>query len=186
MKRNTGYLFFSGILAVLMFSQCRSTSGELSPESFLNPASENRPLALWTWMNGYVDTSKIVFELNEMKDKGMRGALIWDIGSLSDPGKIIPEGPSFLGPESMEYISLALKTTGELGLDLGMVASSSWNAGGEWVEEADASMQLLSSSQVVEGPARSMRAVSPSPNSRYITILRRCSPRSIPRTPIRC
>ena len=39
-------------------------------------------------------------------------------------------------------MSLALKTSGELGLDLGMVASSSWNAGGEWVDEADADMQL--------------------------------------------
>ena len=154
MKYKKACILFSVVLIVLLFSQCRRTTGELSPESFLNPPSENRPLALWTWMNGYVDTSKMVFELNEMKDKGMRGALIWDIGSLADPGKIIPEGPAFLGPESLEYMSLALKTSGELGLDLGMVASSSWNAGGEWVRMEDASMQLLCTSQILEGPVR--------------------------------
>jgi len=142
MRLKKEYLIFSGILIIMLFSQCRTTTTGILPDNFTDPSTENRPLALWTWMNGYVDTSKMVFELNEMKAKGMRGALIWDIGSLSDPGKIIPEGPSFLGPESLEYISLALKTSGELGLDLGMVASSSWNAGGEWVDEADASMQL--------------------------------------------
>jgi hypothetical protein len=154
MRFKKEHVIFSGILLMMLFSQCQNTTTGNLADNFTDPSTENRPLALWTWMNGYVDTTKMVFELNEMKDKGMRGALIWDIGALSDPDKIIPEGPSFLGPESMEYISLALKTTGKLGLDLGMVASSSWNAGGEWVDEGDASMQLLSSSQVVEGPAR--------------------------------
>lgn len=124
----------------------------MSEECFSDPPVENRALALWTWMNGYIDTAKLMYELEEMKEKGMRGVIIWDIGSLADPDKIIPEGPSFLGPESLEYISLALKTSGRLGLDLGMVASSSWNAGGEWVLPEDASMQLLCTSQIVEGP----------------------------------
>lgn len=145
----TSLLFLGFIL-----NQCVEPSSELSEETFLNPSLENRPLALWTWMNGYVDTAKMVYELEEMKDKGMRGALIWDIGSLADPEKLIPEGPAFLGPESLEYISLALKTSDRLGLDLGMVASSSWNAGGEWVLPEDASMQLLCTSQIVEGPGK--------------------------------
>ncbi len=165
MKHKIRYLLIPGILAILLFSQCRTTNSELSANNFLNPSTENRPLALWTWMNGYVDTAKLVYELNEMKDKGMRGALIWDIGSLADPGKIIPEGPAFLGSESLEYISLALKTSGELGLDLGMVASSSWNAGGEWVQESDASMQLLCTTQMVEGPVKEKITIEP-PESR--------------------
>ena len=66
----------------MLFSQCQTTTTGILADNFTDPSTENRPLALWTWMNGYVDTSKMVFELNEMKDKGMRGALIWDIGSL--------------------------------------------------------------------------------------------------------
>jgi hypothetical protein len=30
-------------------------------------------MALWTWLNGHVDTVKLVYELEEMKDKGLRG-----------------------------------------------------------------------------------------------------------------
>lgn len=71
-----------------------------------------------------------------MKSKGMRGALIWDLGALVDPEKLIPAGPSILGEESLKYFSLALSTSKKLDLDLGWVAASSWNAGGEWVEKA--------------------------------------------------
>jgi hypothetical protein len=123
-------------------------------QAFLHPAVENRPLALWPWLNGFVDTAQLVYELEEMKEKGMRGAVIWDIGALADPDKLIPAGPAFLGEQSLEYISLALRTADRLGLDLGLVASSSWNAGGPWVDSTDASMQLLSTSQVVVGPAK--------------------------------
>ncbi|WP_375586101.1 glycosyl hydrolase [Cyclobacterium xiamenense] len=122
-------------------------------EAFLDPPTESRPMALWTWMNGYVDTVKLVHELTEMKEKGMRGAIVWDIGALINPDGMIPDGPAFLGPESLRYLALALATSDSLGLDLGMSAASSWNSGGEWVETADGSKELLSSSHAVEGPA---------------------------------
>lgn len=142
------------LAAAILLTQCKSPASELSETNFKNPPVENRPLALWPWLNGYVDTARLVYELEEMKDKGMRGALIWDIGALADPEKIIPEGPAFLGEKSLEYISLALNRGSRLGLDIGLFASSSWNAGGKWVEEANAAMELLSSRQVIEGPSK--------------------------------
>ncbi|MCK5465280.1 MAG: hypothetical protein KAI95_19770, partial [Bacteroidales bacterium] len=71
-------------------------------QGFIHPAKENRPLALWPWLNGYVDTTKLVYELEQMKSKGMRGALIWDVGSLMDPDKMIPAGPAMLGEQSLQ------------------------------------------------------------------------------------
>ncbi|MEX2565708.1 MAG: glycosyl hydrolase [Cyclobacteriaceae bacterium] len=143
-------LFFS-------FTSC-TTSGENSvpaiyEEDFLNPPTASRPMALWTWMNGHIDTVKLVYELEEMKDKGLRGAIIWDIGSLMDPDDMIPDGPAFLGPESLHYISLTLTTSHELGLDLGISSASSWNSGGEWVDIADGSKELLSTAEREVGPA---------------------------------
>jgi hypothetical protein len=88
-----------------------------------------------------------------MKAKGMRGALIWDLGALIDPEKIIPPGPAMLGKESLNYFSLALEKSHELDLDLGWVASSSWNAGGEWVTKEDASKELISSRVLAKGPS---------------------------------
>jgi hypothetical protein len=144
------------LATILLFIQCKTepTTQRKLEDGFFNPPTENRALALWPWLNGYVDTTKLVYELEQMKDKGMRGALIWDVGSLMDPDKMIPAGPAMLGDSSLQYFSLALNTGKKLGLDIGWFASSSWNAGGPWVEEENAAMELISSSQIVEGPSK--------------------------------
>jgi hypothetical protein len=124
----------------------------LSEKDFADPPLEARPGALWTWMNGYVDKAQIRKELEEMKAKGMRGAIIWDIGSLADPDKIIPAGPAFLGPESLASIHWAMDVASGLGLELGLSAASSWNAGGAWIGPEDASQALVWSETRVNGP----------------------------------
>jgi len=152
--------YLSKIVAVLLMTailltQCENQGNVLSEDHFVNPPIENRPLAFWDWLNGYVDTARMVYELEEMKDKGMQGAFIWDVGEYTYGGqeKTIPVGPRFLGDESLEYIRVALNTGQRLGLNLGMIASSSWNAGGDWIENEDASMELLNSTQIVTGPS---------------------------------
>jgi len=152
--------YLSKIVAVLLMTailltQCENQGNVLSEDHFVNPPIENRPLAFWDWLNGYVDTARMVYELEEMKDKGMQGAFIWDVGEYTYGGqeKTIPVGPRYLGDESLEYIRVALNTGQRLGLNLGMIASSSWNAGGDWIENEDASMELLNSTQIVTGPS---------------------------------
>ena len=76
----------------------------LSASDFLSPPVSARPMVLWAWLNGHVDLRQITRELEAMKSKGMRGAIIWDVGSLADPEGIIPAGPAFLGPESLAAI----------------------------------------------------------------------------------
>lgn len=140
-------------------------------ENFVNPPVTSRPLAFWDWLNGYVDTAKMVYELEQMKAQGMQGAFIWDVGALSDPSKMIPGGPSFLGDTSAAYMSLALKTAKRLNLNLGLFASSSWNAGGPWMKEEDASKELLSSKQTVTGPSvQKINIEAPSAKNRKINI----------------
>jgi hypothetical protein len=134
----------------------------LSEKAFADPPLEARPGALWAWLNGYVTKDQITRELKEMKAQGMRGAIIWDIGSLADPEKIIPAGPAFLGKESLEAIHWAMDVASDLGLELGLVASSSWNAGGAWIEPEDASKALAWSETRVDGP-RSFDDVLPLP-----------------------
>ena len=97
------------ILGLFIFTQYKTEQPSKSQleDGFFNPIKENRALALWPWLNGYVDTTKLVYELEQMKDKGMRGALIWDVGSLMDPDKMIPAGPAMLGDSSLQYFSLA-------------------------------------------------------------------------------
>jgi len=132
---------------------------------FRDPPIEARPGAYWDWLNGNVDLDRITYELEEMKAKGMSGAEIWDIGVLHpNPEAPIPAGPAFLGPESLKAVNHAIDQADRLGLHLGMVASSSWNAGGSWIEPRDAMKGLYHSEITVTGPSK-LSQVLPFPDS---------------------
>ena len=127
---------------------------------FKEPPLEARPGAFWSWMNGYVDLDRLTYELEEMKAKGMSGAEIWDIGVYRpNPEEPIPAGPAFLSPESLKAINHAINVADRLGLHLGMVASSSWNAGGSWVQPRQAMKGLYVSEIKVSGPTRLSRVL---------------------------
>jgi len=134
-----------------------SPAAEREPTAalFQDPPMEARPGAFWDWMNGNVDLDRMTYELEEMKAKGMFGVEIWDIGVIrAIPEEPIPAGPTFLGPESLKAVNHAIDQADRLGLHLGMVASSSWNAGGRWIEPRDAMKGLYESEITVNGPAK--------------------------------
>ncbi len=141
-------------LAAVLFSVCAKSS-ELSPAQFINPPIDARPGAYWVWLNGNVDRAQLTHELEEMKAKGMSGAEIWDIGlTTPNPDMPVPVGPAYLSPESVASIRHADKEAARLGLNLGLISSSSWNEGGSWVEPKDAIKALYVSATNFSGPAK--------------------------------
>jgi hypothetical protein len=130
----------------------RHQAGDTLEQGFRNPPMSARPRAYWAWINGNVNLPRLTYELEEYKAKGFSGLDIFDIGAI-DPNNVIPEGNQFLGKESLEAIGFAAKEAKRLGLELGLVASSSWNAGGTWVTPEYAAMLLYKSEVVVEGPS---------------------------------
>ncbi len=154
-----------GILALGPYAGCRSpepTPG-IPVDGFRSPPLSARPMVLWAWLNGHFDRGQITRELEEMRAKGLRGPIIWDVGSIADPEGTIPAGPPFLGDESVDAIHHALDEASRLGLEVGLFASSSWNAGGPWIGPELASKQLLWAEQRVSGPV-SFSEVLPLPD----------------------
>ncbi len=145
--------------AVHSISDGISAGGDfVRAEAFSNPPLSARPAAYWAWLNGNVSLPQLTQELEEMKDKGLSGAYIFDVGAR-DPEGIIPAGPAFMGPESLRAVSHAVKEATRLGLELGFVTSSSWNAGGTWVAPENASMGLYHSQTAVNGPIKFSQAL---------------------------
>ena len=175
MKQNLRWLLpalalLAGALSVNAARAPGADPDTLSERQFFNPPLAARPSVLWTWLNGYVQTNQLTRELEEMKAKGLAGAIIWDLGSLRDPKNIIPAGPEFLGPQSLQSIAHAMDAASRLGLELGLSAASSWNAGGSWVKPEQASQKLLCSTLPVKGPARIAATVPlPAGASKYWT-----------------
>ena len=56
---------------------------------FVAPPSSSRPGAYWCWLNGDMTKESITYDLEEMQDKGIGRAEIWDVALRDDPeGKI--------------------------------------------------------------------------------------------------
>ncbi len=121
---------------------------------FIIPPVIARPKALWPWVNGNVSLSQISYELKEAKDKGMGGFDIWDVGILVDNNKVVPAGPPFLEEESLQAIAHTVREADKLGLELGLITSSSWNAGGAWIKPEHGAMGIFHSDTIVQGPGK--------------------------------
>ncbi|MBN2296901.1 MAG: hypothetical protein JXM70_31030 [Pirellulales bacterium] len=155
MKNHTTLRFTSLLIAALALLCCFAPAhaeDTLSQEKFENPPLEARPTAWWEWLNGNADAKTITTDLEEAKAKGMGGLEIFDTQALFDPQKIIPAGPAFLSDESVRSIRHAIKESKRLGMNVGLVACSGYNAGGAWVTPDWAQKQLYSSSHDVKGP----------------------------------
>jgi hypothetical protein len=142
------------VLTVSSVLAAYSTGEKVTPAAFVDPPIENRPGAFWPWLNGSVSLERITYELEEMKAKGMSGADIWDVKAHADPDNMIPAGPTFLEEESLQAIAHTVKEGGRLGLRIGMLNSSGWNAGGTWTTPDISGMGLFHSQVSIEGPSR--------------------------------
>ena len=120
---------------------------------FRNPPVAARPKALWPWVNGNFSLSQITYEMEQAQQKGMGGFDIWDVGVSVDENKIVPAGPPFLSDVSLQGIKHAIEEGDRLGLEIGLISSSSWNAGGSWVKPEHGAMGLFRSDTLVTGPA---------------------------------
>jgi len=136
-----------------LFPAEKQSNSTISEEAFVTPPMEARPGAYWCWLNGTVDHEQMTREMEEAKALGMRGFEIWDVG-VYRPVNMVPAGPAFLGEESLKSIKHAMTEARRLGLELNMIAASSWNAGGAWVKKSDGSKRIASSSLNVIGPKK--------------------------------
>lgn len=151
MRNRYRLLLSLGVFVLVPTVHAAATTDELTIQEFQNPPISARPGAFWNWLNGNTDRARLKYDLQQMKDKGMSGAEIWDVAAIKN-SEMVPAGPEFLGPESAETIRFALSEAKKLGLRMGMITSSGWNAGGTWVDPSWASKMLVTSSLVTTGP----------------------------------
>ncbi|MBT7091814.1 MAG: hypothetical protein HN936_01115, partial [Bacteroidetes bacterium] len=143
-------------LLVVVFVACSSPETKVSElaAGFENPGKDERPHAYWNWLNGDVSFEGLTYDLEEAKDKGLGGLQMWDTEAMRNSNGFVPSGPPFMGTESVAAMQHAIKEAKRLDLNLGLITSSGWNAGGPWVKPEMASKNLYYSSIVVNGPGQ--------------------------------
>ncbi|WP_273275539.1 glycosyl hydrolase [Maribacter polysiphoniae] len=150
-------LLILGVFTLCMFS-CNPKSSKpigditynLLKNGFEQPNDSARAKVYWWWLNGHVDTLRMRTELKAIKEAGLAGVDIFDIGvrAIGNPDKMIPAGPSFMGEESLKTLKFVLNEAAKLDLDVGISLSSSWNAGGSWVKPKHAAKTIFYSKKV--------------------------------------
>jgi hypothetical protein len=137
---------FSAVLA----QQTEADNYKVMREGFSNPAGIARPKVYWWCLNGNIDTIRAEQEFLAMKEAGIEGFDLFEIGvSREDP--LIPGGPAFLSDESLKIIKFVIDKAGELELSVGLNLASSWNAGGSWTKPEHAGKSLYYSKISIKG-----------------------------------
>ncbi len=143
-------------LMIVILASCSSPEQQDSDliSGFENPGNIARPKAYWNWLNGDVSYDGLTFDLEEAKDKGLGGLQMWDTEAMRNPNGFVPAGPPFMSTKSVAAMKHAIKEAKRLDLNLGLITSSGWNAGGPWVPPELASKNLYSSNIIVSGSGR--------------------------------
>lgn len=165
MKNLLPLSFIAILTAILSCSSStltRSSYNDLR-EVFLDPPSEARPKIYWWCLNGNIDTLTAKEELKAMKEIGITGFDLFEIGANHEDNSLIPAGPAFMGDESLQLIKFAVDQAGELGLTVGLNLSSSWNAGGSWVKPEHAGKSLYYAKTEIAGNATEQKVTLPFP-----------------------
>ncbi len=162
------------LLLILAIVSCKSDKGiDQRPVDvkgmFQNPPVEARPKALWTWLNGNVDTNMLRFEIKEAVEKGLGGFDIWDVGMIVDPNQVVPPGPAFMGDSSLMAIQHAVSLGSAYDMEMGLTIASSWNAGGSWIPEEYGVMGLFRSSVVIQEGEKGSIEIPPPQMEQYIS-----------------
>ncbi|MDR2707047.1 MAG: hypothetical protein LBC02_14845 [Planctomycetaceae bacterium] len=146
-------VYISFVSLFLFFVSTSESVGEDIAVGFANPPTSARPGVFWDWLNGNITKEGITRDLEAMKSKGIMRAEIWDVRALQNT-QMIPVGKTFLGDESVDLIKHALAEGKRLGMRIGLIAASGWNAGGSWVAPDWASKGLFFSELQIDGAAK--------------------------------
>lgn len=117
-------------------------------KSFASPPDSVRISCYWYWLSGNVTKSGVVKDLQSMKQAGITRAFIGNIG-LTD----IPRGKVYIASDEWyDIVHTAMKTAGELGIEIGVFNSPGWSqAGGPWIKPEQAMRRLATTAFTVQG-----------------------------------
>ncbi len=135
-------------------------------EGFKNPPPSARPKAYWWCLNGNIDTVSAKQEFLDMKNAGISGFDIFEIG-VPGSDTMIPGGPAFLSDESLKILKTVIDEAGKLGLTVGLNLASSWNAGGSWVKPEHAGKSLYFSKVSLKGLQGRIETKLPFPDVKF-------------------
>jgi hypothetical protein len=136
-------------------------------QAFVKPPDSVQLAVYWYWISDNVSKEGAVKDLHAMKKAGINRAFIGNIFADN-----VPVGPTkIFSKDWWEVIHAALKTAGELGIEIGIFNSPGWSqSGGPWVKPAE-SMRYLASNEMTMSGGRFYNASLPEFDAQDVKVL---------------
>lgn len=160
---------FTGISSLL--AQKRSTRSNLE-NGFVNPPDSVRPYVYWYWLNNHISEEGIIADLKAMKDIGIGGAFIGNIGLSKEEGSSHGNVKMFSDTWWNATLS-AIRYATKQDFTLGMFNGPGWSqSGGPWIKPHDAMRYISVNSTSVNGPRQiSMNVFPENKDNSHVTTL---------------
>lgn len=140
------------LLLGILFGLNGFAQGNRLQQEFVSPPEEVKTSVYWYWMCGNISKEGVVKDLQEMRRVGINRVFIGH--NYFDPyqgGRNV----KLMSDEWWDVLHTAVKTAGELGIEVGMFNSPGWTqAGGPWVKPENSMRYLNSSEMEVKGPQK--------------------------------
>lgn len=162
--------FSTTLLLLVCFTFCApSKHAAVAPSfremeaAFRTPPASVQTSVYWYWMSDNISKEGVVKDLQAMKSVGINRAFIGNIGYEATPyGKV-----KLFSDEWWDVLHTALKTAGELDIEIGIFNSPGWSqSGGPWIKPAQAMRYLASSELAVSGPQQ-LHTLLPKPGEQF-------------------
>ncbi|MDR1595200.1 MAG: glycoside hydrolase family 2 [Prevotellaceae bacterium] len=155
-------LKISGMALLLLATGCKN---DKLADDFLSPPDTMTTGVYWYWMNDNISKEGVVKDLQAMKKAGINSVFI---GNIGDENRSFSSAKLFTD-EWWDILHTAMKTAGELDIEVGMFNSPGWShSGGPWVEAEQSMQHLVASETVVEaGKPVNIKLPVPSQPTQY-------------------
>lgn len=156
MMKKMKTVFLALALTVGMFSHANILTVE---NNFRNIPDSQQLAVYWYWVAGNMSKEGVVKDLQAMKKVGINRVQIGMIGE----GQGMPEGPvKAFSEEWWDILHQALKTAGELNIEVGIFNCPGWSqSGGPWVKPNQAMRYLNCLKDTISGGKRIVMNLKP-------------------------
>ncbi len=163
MKFPIAKISFLCILLFLCLSCQQKPDTQLSrlKEEFADPPDDVKPFTWWHWIHGNITKEGITKDLEWMKDFGLGGAIVFNVGRFSDE---VPRPVPFQSEAWWGMADHAIAEADRLGLKLGFHNCDGWShSGGPWMEEDESMKKMVWTEKTVREGERDI--VLPQPET---------------------
>ncbi len=151
-------ILLMALLAVFAVASALPSAAADLATKFADPPQDARARVWWLWLHSTTSKSRITYDLEEMKKKGIGGFLQWDPGPgpsrYGTRADELPPSPLWMSPEWRDALRHALAEADRLGLEGAIALMPGANCAGPWITPELSAQKVVWSVTNVTGPMR--------------------------------